>query len=287
MLHIRKNSDLALINQGRILSKLNSLESDWKIQKYEFKVYSQWGDDGIIQFLVNKLKIVNRTFIEFGVEDFTESNTRFLLIKDNWSGFVIDSSDKHIDKINRNISNWKYDFKAHNEFITARNINSILELSNFDKDLGLLSIDIDGNDFYILEAITEYTPRILICEYNSLFGDKRKITVPYQENFSRTKFHFSNLFYGASLPALNYISEIKGYKLVGTNSHGVNAYFVREDLIPKNFPDFTLEEVFTQRKFRESRDKNGKLDLLDIEVSIKSLKGNHVFNVENKELEVF
>lgn len=276
-----------VINQGRILSKLNSDINNWNLQKNEFKIFSQWGEDGIIQFLVDKIEIENKTFIEFGVEDYSESNTRFLLTKDNWSGFVVDPSLKNVRKINNSFSNWKFDLVAKQSFITTENVNDILKESNFPKDLGILSIDIDGNDYHILNALTYFRPRIIICEYNSLFGSQRKITVPYIHNFSRGNMHFSNLYYGASLGALNFLCSKMGYQLVGTNSHGVNAFFVRKDLLPKDYSAQDFETLFTQRKFKEARNLDGRLNNMNVEKSIELLRGMKVQNVETGELETY
>ena len=146
------------INQGLILSNLTSIESKKQknIQDYEFKVFSQWGEDGILQYLIRSIEIKYKTFIEFGVEDFSESNCRFLLMKDNWQGFVIDGSETNIQKLKNSYYYWKYDLECKYKFITKDNINNLLLESGFDKDLGLLSIDLDGNDYYILEAINYY-----------------------------------------------------------------------------------------------------------------------------------
>lgn len=283
----KTNSELILINQGRILSYLSAKSDDWNIQKHEFKVFSQWGEDGIIQFLTNKIEIANRTFIEFGVENYSESNTRFLMTKDNWSGFVIDSSSKNVAQINNVYSNWKNDLTAVQAFLTVENVNEVLQQSQYPKDLGILSIDIDGNDYHVLQALNYYKPRILICEYNALFGNERSITTPYLENFAREKAHYSNLYYGASLPALKLLGRKKGYTLIGTNSNGVNAFFVRHDLLPKNYLERDAKSLFTMRKFKESRDLNGKLDNMPIGESIEKIRGLPVLNTLTGELESF
>ena len=275
-----------MINQGRILSNLNSKIDSQDLRNYEFKVFSQWGEDGIIQYLTQILEIPNKTFIEFGVEDYSESNTRFLLMKDNWSGFIVDNSKQNIDKIKNSSLTWKYELNPFCAFLTSENINEILLSSNFSEDLGLLSIDVDGLDLHFLDALNSYKPRILIVEYNSLFGSTRKITVPYKEKFFRTNEHYSNLYYGASLAAINFIASKKGYKLVGTNSNGVNAFFVREDIVPNNWKLRNVEDLFTARKFRESRDSQGKLTHLTQEQSIEIISGLPVLNVETGMLEI-
>ena len=148
--------------------KIDSLE------EVEFQVYSQFGEDGIIQWLIHNVTIDEKTFVEFGVEDYTEANTRFLLMNNNWSGFVIDGSTPNIDSIKKWEYLWKYDLQATAEFITKDNINMIISGAGFHGDIGILSIDIDGNDYWVLEAIECINPQILICEYNNLFGNEKR-----------------------------------------------------------------------------------------------------------------
>ena len=134
------------VNQGVILAELNRSKESKNIQNYEFKVFSQWGEDGIIQKLIDSVDIENKTFIEFGVEDFSESNCRFLMFKDNWSGFIIDSSGKNIERANNSYWNWRHDLQVCCSFVTRDNINDLMALSGFEPDAGILSIDIDGVD---------------------------------------------------------------------------------------------------------------------------------------------
>lgn len=232
-----------------------------KLNDAEFKVFSQWGEDGIIQWLIKKIPIINKTFIEFGVEDYEESNTRFLLMNNNWSGMVIDGSEEAINHIKNTEWFWRYDLKAVAKFITRENICSLLEESGFDEDLGILSVDIDGNDYWILRQITNYKPRILICEYNAVFGYDRAVSIPYKEDFYRMDAHYSNLYWGASLPAFVYAAKEKGYTLIGTNSSANNAFFIRDDLL--KYIDFDIENIpLPIQKYRESRDMNGKKSFL-------------------------
>jgi len=241
------------INQGLILSLMQREQRSKNLQDYEFKVFSQWGEDGILQHLTKTLAIKNKTFIEFGVETFFEANCRFLMMKDNWSGFVIDGSYKNIKRLKNSHFYWKYDINAIDAFITRENINELLLMSAFDEDVGILSIDIDGNDYHVLEAISTFRPRILICEYNAVFGGARKISVPYDPAFRRRDKHFSNLYWGASLSAITHLAEQKGYSLVGTNSAGCNAFYVRNDLLTERVEVLSVPETFIPSKIRESR----------------------------------
>ena len=146
---------------------------------------------------------------------------------------------------------------------TKENINKIF-LENIPyKDIGLLSIDIDGNDYWIWKAISSIEPSIVIVEYNSILGSEKNYVVPYKEKFERNKAHYSNLYYGASLPALKKLGNEKGYALVACNSAGNNAFFVKSNLINEKVKEISVEDAFVERKFRESRDKNNKLNFLN------------------------
>jgi len=230
----------------------------------EFKIFSQWGEDGIIQYLISQIPIPNKMFIEFGVENYRESNTRFLLVNNNWSGLVMDGDARNIEQIRSMPLYWQHNLEAKAAFITAENINSLIQESGICGDIGILSIDIDGNDYWVWKAISEETisPRIVIIEYNSVFGKERAVTIPYTKNFKRTEAHFSNLYFGASLNALCLLAKEKGYKFVGSNSAGNNAFFVRHD-IAENLPIRSCRDGYLESKFREGRDETGKLTTRD------------------------
>ncbi|MBL4711242.1 MAG: hypothetical protein JKX75_01850 [Gammaproteobacteria bacterium] len=284
-----KINDLKILtSQALVRDNKNSNFSN--IQDAEFKVFSQWGEDGIIQYLVNKLPIKNKVFIEFGVEDYSEANTRFLLENDNWSGLVMDGSLKNIEQIKNNPIHWKYDLFAKDVFITKDNINSTIEnyikTYSFDKEIGLLSIDIDGNDYYVWEAIDSINPVIVICEYNSIFGNKHSITVPYDDEFVRTQKHYSNLYFGASIQAFYKLAKSKGYEFIGTNKNSVNAFFVKKEYANKYIPELitTPEDNVVESKFRESRDETGNLTFLRTDERIKLIKSMPVINLDNNQL---
>jgi hypothetical protein len=203
---------LALTAKGR--GALRSLHDA------EFKVFSQFGDDGIIQWLICNLEIPNKTFIEFGVEDYRESNTRFLMMNDNWSEVVMDGSPESVARIVDSEYYWRFDLQAKCAFIDVENINDLLASAGFAAELGLLHIDLDGNDYWIWKAVNVVSPIVLIPEYNSVLGIDKALTVPCERTFSRTKAHYSNLYWGASLRALHELSASKGYAFVGSNSAG-------------------------------------------------------------------
>lgn len=288
IISIYSKTDDILLSNGKLLSNQQYLLNSDEITDYEFKIYSQFGDDGIIQYLIKNISIENETFIEFGVENYSESNTKFLLMNNNWSGFVIDGSESNIKNIKKNKWFWKYDLRCHHAFITKENINQILQKSGFN-NLGILHIDIDGVDYHILEAIdfTNLNPSVLILEYNSVFGVDRAITVPYDKSFVRTNAHYSNLYFGASLSALTYLANNKGYSLIACNTAGNNAYYVKNELLNHQIISKTVEEAYVLSKFKEERDKKGNLTLNDSKTRVNSIKGKVVINVITSKEEVF
>jgi hypothetical protein len=251
-----------LLLQGTALAhSVRNLPSRTPFKDVEFKVFSQMGEDGILQFLLRHVKLDNDFFVEFGVEDYSESNTRFLLMKDNWSGLVIDSSPMNVRAIEQSYYFWKHDLKAIYRFVDRDNIEGILREAGVPRDLGLLSVDIDGNDYWVWEAIQDFRPAIVVCEYNTVFGPEATVTVPYDPAFMRGRAHHSNLYFGASIAALHRLAEAKGYALVGSNSTGGNAFFVREDLA-NGLPRLCPEEAHVYSRFRDSRGKDGRLTFL-------------------------
>ena len=249
------------------------------LAEVEFKVFSQFGEDGIIQYLINNIPIKNKIFIEFGVQDYKESNTRFLLKNNNWRGLVIDSDSRSIDYIRNDEIYWRYSITAISKFITKENINNVFSSNGFEGDIGLLSIDIDGNDYWVWDAIKVVNPRIVLCEYNSILGCKDAVTIPYNPNFNRTKAHYSNLYFGASLPALCYLGNRKGYIFIGSNSAGNNAFFIREDLA-KFFKKVTIKDGYVMSNIRESRNEEGKLTYISGEDRKRIIEDLEVYNVK-------
>jgi hypothetical protein len=229
---------------------------------HEFGVFSQWGEDGLIAYLVDHVAIDRPWFVEFGVEDYREANTRFLLMTRDWRGLVIDGSETHVRSIRADDISWRHELESRCAFVTRDNINALLGDAGFSGDIGLLSIDIDGNDYWVWEAIDIVSPRIVVAEYNSLWGPSRAVTVPYDADFVRTRKHHSNLYYGASITALAQLGRRKGYSLVGGNSAGNNAFFVRDD-VRGAIPTVTPEHAYRRARFREGRDTDGKLTFDD------------------------
>lgn len=281
-------NDAQKILLGKLLSEANNKISSFSsLSDIEFKVFSQWGDDGIIQYLINKINIPNKIFVEFGVETYHEANTRFLLINNNWSGLVIDGSSDNINSIKNQDIYWQYDLIAKNSFITKDNINDIISGEGISGEVGILSVDIDGNDYWVLKEINVINPIIIIAEYNAVFGKDKALTVPYDSGFVRTGKHYSNLYWGASLGAFYILTKERGYSFIGCNSNGNNAYFIRNDKIG-NIPVIsTYQQGFVDSKFRECRDANGKLTYTKGNDRMNQIKNLEIINIETNQRETF
>jgi hypothetical protein len=287
ILHHIKESNFQFNKELLLIAKINTHISnqlkDNALHLHEFSVFSQSGDDGIVQYLVSNIAIENKIFIEFGVEDYKESNTRFLLINNNWQGLVIDSSQANIEYIRKDPIYWKYDLITFSSFITKENINQLIAESGIGNYIGFLHIDLVGNNYWVWKEMS-IKPEIVSIEYNSVFGNEKAITVPYYPDFYRTNHHFSNLYFGCSLKALTDLADEKGYIFIGSNSMGNTAYFLRSDK-SEGFKALTADEGYVLSKFRESRDKAGNLTYIRGEDRLKTISGMPVYNTRTGKIE--
>lgn len=253
-----------MILQGRALALKNAERAPLgRLQDAEFKVFSQFGEDGILQYLIREVGISRRetTFIEFGVQNYAESNTRFLLLNDHWRGMIIDGSKQCMDYVRNQDIYWRHDLTAVDAWIDRDNINQLIGDSGFSGDIGILSVDVDGNDYWVWERIEVVNPMIVVVEWNSVFGPNHAISVPYDPAFQRGKAHYSCLFWGASISAFVYLAARKGYALLGSNTAGNNLFFVRKDRLGRLTP-LSPTDAYVESRFRDSRDATGKLNFL-------------------------
>jgi hypothetical protein len=255
---VQRELDALRVQLGGVESRAVAALAHDGLRNAEFTVFSQFGEDGILQFLVQRVPIENEVFVEFGVEDYHESNTRFLLVHDNWRGLIIDGGESHAEFLRATGLGWRHQIDAVSAFIDRDNINDLIGSAGIEGDIGLLSVDIDGNDYWVLESIDVVSPRILTVEYNSTFGPEAAVTVPYDPGFVRGAQHPSWLYWGASLAALTRLANSKGYALVGGNRAGNNAFFVRRDVLG-DVPEVSVDHAYVPSRFRESRGAGGQL----------------------------
>lgn len=256
LIQINRRLDLIREAMGRVEERQSINNTGLRLSDHEYKVFSQWGEDGIIQFLIRQLEIRQHVFVEFGVGNYSEANTRFLMVNNNWTGLVMDSDEQNIRELRRSEIAWRYGLRAVQAFITRENVNELITANGVSGDIGLLSVDIDGNDYWVWEAIDSVNPAIVIIEYNHRFGSELAVTIPYDENFRRGK-RYPITYFGASLVGLCRLADKKGYALVGCNSNGVNAFFVRRDQLSGNLSELSAAEGYVAGNFTETRDENG------------------------------
>jgi hypothetical protein len=255
-----KNNQI-LVNLAKLQFQNFEKYKNKNFNDYEYKAFSQFGEDGLINLILKNIYFKNKTFVEFGVENYEESNTKLLLEGFNWSGTIFDRDQNYISNIKKKDFYWKFNLNTFNKFINSENINSILnEHCEVDK-ISLLSIDIDGNDYWVWKAMNCADPEIVVIEYNSIFGCEKSVTIPYRPDFDRKKYHWSYSYFGSSLYALYKLGLQKNYILVGTNYNGNNAFFVKRNSLKKDtfLKERTPKECFNEATFKEARDKNGNI----------------------------
>jgi hypothetical protein len=280
---VRERLDILAVLQARAaIREMRDRGPCSALAEVEFRVFSQFGEDGIIQYLIRAIGIPPeaRRFVEFGVEDYSEANTRFLLINDNWRGLLMDSNASRVQAIQQTSLYWRHDLTAIHAHVTRENINGLLEAQDFRGEIGLLSIDIDGNDYWVWEAIEAVRPIIVVAEYNSVLGRQHAIVVPYDPAFAIARAHPSTLYFGASLRALCQLAKRKGYVFVGCESAGANAFFVHRNWA-RALPKPSVEAGYVESRFRTSRGPDGQLTYVSGEERARLIADQLFVDVEN------
>lgn len=278
------NTDKLLMISGKIAA--NSILSVQtpidRLSGVGFKIYSQFDEDGIIEWLVQRIPVSSNRFVEFGVENYCESNTRFLLKNRNWKGLVLDSSSDYTDFIRSDEVFWRHDLSAHCAFVTPENINQLMKEHNFTGNIGVLSIDAGGMDYWIWKAIDVVNPDIVICEYNAVFGDKYPLVIPYDKDFISRKVHFSGLYWGSSTKAFEKLALEKKYVLIGSNIGGTNLFFVRDALFT-HIDHLIKDKRSRPSLYRDSRSPDGKLTYVSGIKRLEMIKHLPVINLDSGE----
>ena len=234
-----------------------------KLNCFEYQVFSQNGEDGIIEEIFKRIGTTNKFFVEFGAANGLWNNTTHLLIKD-WQGLWIEGDEKCIAEIKAKFASLIKEKKLiiKQDYVTPENVEDLFKVARVPQDFDLLSIDIDGNDYWVWQAIKTFKPRVVIIEYNSLYRPDTKWVMKYnpQHNWNQT------CYAGASLKSLEILAEQKGYKLVACDFLGVNAFFVRKDLIKDKFlPPYTAENHYEPPRYFLSRSLGHPRDFGDFE----------------------
>lgn len=194
---------------------------------FEQRVYSQNGEDGILKVIFKKIGTTDKFCIEFGVGDGTECNTRYLREKEGWRALLMDTNERAPPFVKK-------------EFITPDNVNSLFIKYGVPKEFDLLSLDLDYNTYWVWKGIEGFHPRVVVIEYNSTIPPGQRKVVQYNP---RGLWDGTD-YLGASLSALDDLGRAKGYSLLACDSTGVNAFFVRADLVRQHFRVGSIRELY-------------------------------------------
>ena len=219
-----------------------------RLRASELRVHSQNGEDGIVLGIFSEIGVTDRRFVEIGVETGRECNTANLSLNLGWSGLLVEGDAELAAEAARFYGTHPAvaggQVVAAHGFADVGNVNTLISRHGFRGELDLLSIDVDGNDYWLWEALEVIDPRVVVIEYNASLGLDGARVVRYEPTFRRKEKHPSGWYHGASLPALAKLASRKGYVLVGCDSLGVNAFFVRADAARGHFEALAPEEAF-------------------------------------------
>jgi hypothetical protein len=238
-----KVSQLVLLNQYRTLARAQ--EPLPSFEDTEFRAFSQNGEDGVLLFVFGLLGMGERRCVEICAGDGVQCNTANLIVNHGWNGLLFDG-DEELLQLGRAFysrlgDTFSYPPKLVSAWINRDNVNELIEANGFDGPIDLLSLDLDGMDYWIWEAIEVVQPRVVIAEIQCIWGADRAVTVPYSENFQTQLTSHFGVYSGASLPAFVKLARRKGYRLVGVQRLGFNAVFIQSGVGEDLFPEVTIE----------------------------------------------
>jgi hypothetical protein len=236
--------DIKTLKEAFLEMHIENLRKNAKgLNKYEAKFFSQHGEDGIISEIFKRIGTTNKIFFEFGAGTQFENNSIYLLLN-GWSGAWLDGSKKNIKFLEKYFEKYikSNNLKLSDKFISSKNINQIASELDIPKEIDFLSIDIDGNDYYIWEAC-HLEPRLLCIEINPRFNYDSDYL--HEEN---DEFGFPTPFSGSGLKRMVELSEKKGYVLVATDLSGVNAFFVKKKYKDK-FEYLDIKDTYNTARF--------------------------------------
>ena len=218
---------------------------------WEFSGFSQNGEDGILDVLRGQLLNSNRYFIEIGSADGIENNTSWLTVAEKYNGIMIEGNSKLAERAQRLIARYSIGVECKNMFVTRENIKELRSLA-FHQDPDIFSLDIDGNDYYVAQAILdgEFRPKIFVVEYNSVYGPDRSLTVEYRDDFVFTTAHPTQLYYGVSVAGWRKFFDSRNYRFVTVDRNGVNAFFVDPDFFEPAFLNSIEGLEFTENRYQ-------------------------------------
>ncbi len=230
----------SLIQQYRLLA---SKGVEWlpDIRDVGFRKYSQFEEDGILLYIFSLIPPINRTCVEICAGNGVECNTANLIINHGWWGHLFDGDEQNVKSGKAFFAACKDTFlyppRFNRAWFTAENVNEHIAASGARGPIDLLSLDIDGMDYWIWKAISVVDPQVVVCETHSPIPPDKALTVPYDPEFICR----SGNVRGASLAAMSKIGKEKGYRLIGAHRYGFNAFFMKKGVGESYFPEVSIE----------------------------------------------
>lgn len=200
------------------------------MDSWEFRGFSQNGEDGIVDYLCSRVIEPNRFFIEIGASDGLENCSSWLALGRGYRGLMVEGEAEKLQRAQSGLQRLNWGLRFLNLMVTEDNVEFLLSAAATTSP-DFFSLDIDGIDYYVMKRLLDagLSPRVICVEYNSAFGPERSVTVKYQAPFDRRKLHPRGLYYGVSVSGWRNLLEPKGFRFLGVERNGVNAIFVRED----------------------------------------------------------
>ncbi len=237
------------LSRGNI-NKLDQKLIESVTTSWEYSVFSQNGEDGIIEFLLSHIKDPNRYFIEIGSSDGLENNCSFLAFSKKYSGIMIEGSATKSRRARRSFAKYNWGVKYLNCFVNRENVYPLLQKESLYMSPDFFSMDIDGNDYYIMESILSrgFRPKLICVEYNSTYGPSKAITITYRPDFNYKAAHPTSFYFGASISLWRKLFDKFDYEFVTVDSNGVDAFFIDRvqfnETLPKSFTNLEFAENF-------------------------------------------
>jgi hypothetical protein len=260
-----------IANQYRLMKKLMAPGEMPSFRDVGFKVHSQFEEDGILLYIFSVIGTTNKRVVEICAGDGSECMAANLILNHGWEGLLFDgdknSVDGGINFYSANKSTFLHPPVFINAWLTRENVNHLIEENGFRNEIDLLSLDIDGNDYHIMEAINVIKPRVIICETHNVIPGNLALTIPYEPDFNKTNDLHPD-FMGASLLAMKKLLNKKGYRLVGSHKYGFNVIFMLNEVGKDFFPEVSVESIHDNSftKFRRETAWKEVKDLSWIEI---------------------
>ncbi len=245
-------TQLSLVNAWQLQRRLGASPPDFA--DVGFREYSQNEEDGILLYIFTVIGTKNRTCVEICCGDGIECNCANLIINHGWTGYLVDGNPKNIAhaetfyKWHPSCRIWPPVCESH--WITAENINTVIDNAGFHGEIDLLSIDVDGMDLWLWKALDVVRPRVVVIEINHRFGDVKSVVTPYKPDFQTTLTSEGSVTAGASLQAMIKTGDQKGYYFAGTNKICTNAFFILKEEMQEWLPEKKAADCFSHPRVK-------------------------------------